>query len=208
MNVNGGAKGGRVGREGFLFFILFHSPLWKGRLHSGNRNVDVMKRNAGKEQIERGRWRVKKRRLRMIDGRAKGDKRRDKSVEGDRGRFQASVSPSVKTNGIMRGRPGPDGAQWEVRALSYGTAAGMCTGGPSCGNHCSVGRWARAIRPPASHQLSSVVPSVCVTHLYHHPPSHTSEQPGRWITHTCRCIQQQKGTDFSLKVGKSGMVVF
>lgn len=41
-------------------------------------------------------------------------------MEEDSGRFQASVFPSVKTNGIMRGRPGPDGARWEVGALSYG----------------------------------------------------------------------------------------
>lgn len=61
-----------------------------------------------------------------------------------------------------------DSAWWEVSALSYGSAGGICTGGPSCGNHCSVGRWARAIRPAASHQLSSL-PSVCVTHLSHHP---------------------------------------
>lgn len=110
---------------------------------------------------------------------SQGRQRRDKSAEEDSGRFQASVFPSVKTNGIMRGRPRPDGAQWEVWALSYGTAAGMCTGGPSCGNHCSVGRWAGAIRPPASHQLSSAVPPACVTHLCHHRPSHSSEQPDR-----------------------------
>lgn len=36
-------------------------------------------------------------------------------MEEDSGRFQASVFPSVKTNGIMRGRPRPDGTQWEVR---------------------------------------------------------------------------------------------
>lgn len=42
-----------------------------------------------------------------MDGRAEGDKRRDKSAEGDSGRSEASVFPSVKTNGIMRGRVGP-----------------------------------------------------------------------------------------------------
>lgn len=57
-----------------------------------------------------------------------------------------------------------DSAWWEVSALSYGSAGGICTGGPSCGNHCSVGRWAGAIRPPASHQLSSL-PSVCIRRI-------------------------------------------
>lgn len=62
--------------------------------------------------------------------------------------------------------------------MSYGSAGGICTGGPSCGNHCSVGCWARAIRPPASHQLSSL-PSVCVTHLYR-PPDHRHVAPKRF----------------------------
>lgn len=45
MNVNGGAKGGRVGDE--VFFCFF---LERGRLRSGNRDVDAMKKreNAGK----------------------------------------------------------------------------------------------------------------------------------------------------------------
>lgn len=174
---------------------LFYSILLreKGRLHSGNRNVDVMKRKRQERSRSRGKTESERaQRLWVMDGRAKGDKRRDKSVEEDSGRFQASVFPSVKTNGIMRGRPRPDGAQWEVVALSYGTAAGMCTGGPSCGNHCSVGRWAGAIRPPASHQLSSAAPSACVTHLSHHKPPHSNEQPGRWIGHTCQRSQAKE----------------
>lgn len=183
MNVNGGAKGGRVGVEGFLFdFILFHFPLWKVPIALWKQKCGCDEEDMpGKEPIEGkdGKWKSAEA---PSDGwTSQGRQRRDKSVEEDSGRFQASVFPSVKTNGIMRGRPRPDGAQWEVRALSYGSAAGMCTGGPSCGNHCSVGRWAGAIRPPASHQLSSAAPSTCVTHLSHHRPSHSSEQPDRWI---------------------------
>lgn len=49
-------------------------------------------------------WISKK--IKMIDGWVKGDKRKDKSVEEDIGLFQTSISPSVRTNGILRGWPG------------------------------------------------------------------------------------------------------
>lgn len=45
-------------------------------------------------------------RMKMIDGGVKGDKRKEKSVEEYIGWFQTSVFPSVRTNGIVRGRSG------------------------------------------------------------------------------------------------------
>lgn len=131
-------------------------------------------------------------RLQEIDGWAKGHKRKDKSVEEDIGWFQASVFPSVKTNSIMRGSVGAGGAWWEASVLSYGSAGGIYTRGTSCGNHCSVGRWAGAIRPPASHQLSSVPSSWSQTR------SSSTVQHARWITHLPSfCCTHNISVDFT-----------
>lgn len=82
-----------------------------------------------------------------------------------------------------------EGALWEVSALSYGSTKGICPGGPSCGNHCSVGRWAGAIRPPASHQVTAVLSvcmPVCVSQLDDNPnnPCSAIAQYSRCITHS------------------------
>lgn len=121
------------------FFKFF----WKRQMWIGNRNLSGQRDGAAKV------------RLKIIDGWAEGDKRKE-GISGRRYRLFSSLCLSIcQDKWHHDGLVWADSARWEVSVVSYGSARGICTGGPSCGNHCSVGRWAGAIRPPASHQLRS-----------------------------------------------------